>query len=305
MSSSKIFRASWRIAAVLVASASLDRIAGAENIVGPSPVVRLDPAPGQGAFRHLRAFQDIAVANGGNRAAGTPGYDRSAEYVAERAKEAGYVVRLEEFEFPFFEDRTPPVLVAQQPDGGEQAVRTLTNSGSGDVTGRLRAVNLQLGAGPPATSTSGCEAADFAGFERGAVALIRRGTCPFQTKVEHAVAAGAAGAVIMNEGTNGRTDAFSGLMNKPAAIPVVGVSYERGRSLDIASRADGAATVRLAVDAVTGKRSTRNVLAETAICAHDLPTRLGGAFASRTSHSGTVCGGCPVIIVLGRFDCVW
>jgi Zn-dependent M28 family amino/carboxypeptidase len=207
---------------------------------------------------------ELVIANGGNRAAGTPGYDGSAEYVADRLKEAGYVVRLEEFEFPFFEDRTPPVLVARQPDGGEQAVRTLSNSGSGDVTGRLRAVNLQLGAGPPATSTSGCEAADFAGFERGAVALIRRGTCPFQTKVEHAVAAGAAGAVIMNEGTNGRTDAFSGMMNKPAAIPVVGVSYERGRSLDIASRADGAATVRLAVDAVTGKRSTRNVLAETA-----------------------------------------
>src|ERR1700683_258085 len=106
--------------------------------------------------------------------------------------------------------------------------------------------------------------ADFAGFERGAVAPMRRGTCPFQTKVEHAVAAGAAGAVIMNEGTNARTDAFSGLMNKPAAIPVVGVSYERGRSLDIASRADGGTTVRLAVDARAGKRSTRNVLAETA-----------------------------------------
>jgi hypothetical protein len=99
--------------------------------------------------------------------------------VAERLKEAGYVVRFEEFEFPYFEDRTPPVLVMSQPDGDAAgAVRTLTNSGSGDVTGRLRAVNLQLGAGPPATSTSGCDAADFAGFERGALALIRRGTCP-------------------------------------------------------------------------------------------------------------------------------
>jgi Zn-dependent M28 family amino/carboxypeptidase len=265
MSSSKTFRASWPIATVLVAALALGRVAGAEDVVGPSPVVRLDPGPGQGAFRHLRALQDIAVANGGNRAAGTPGYDRSAEYVAQRLREAGYTVRFEEFEFPFFEDRTSPVLVMSQRDGEiADAVRTLTNSGSGDVTGRLRAVNLQLDAGPPATSTSGCEAADFAGFERGAVALIRRGTCPFQTKVEHAVAAGAAGAVIMNEGTNGRADVFSGLMNKPAAIPVVGVSYERGRALDLAARTDGTATVRLAVDAVTGKRSTRNVLAETA-----------------------------------------
>jgi Zn-dependent M28 family amino/carboxypeptidase len=53
-------------------------------------------------------------------------------------------------------------------------------------------------------------------------------------------------------------------MNKPAAIPVVGISYERGRSLNVASRADGGATVRLAVDVVTGKRATRNVLAEMA-----------------------------------------
>jgi Zn-dependent M28 family amino/carboxypeptidase len=261
MSLSKTSQASLAIAAVLVAAVPLGRIAGADNLAG-LPAVRLDPGAGEGAFRHLRALQDIAFANGGNRAAGTPGYDRSADSVAERLKDAGYLVRLEEFEFPFFEDRTPPVLVTGQPDG-ESAVRTLTNSGSGDVTGRLRAVNLQLDTGPPAASTSGCEAADFAGFERGAVALIRRGTCPFQTKVEHAIEAGAAGAVIMNEGTNGRTDVFSGLMNKPAAIPVVGISYQRGRSLDMASRADGGATVRLAVDAISGKRATRNVLADT------------------------------------------
>jgi Zn-dependent M28 family amino/carboxypeptidase len=257
--------ASLSIAAVLFVAVPLGRIAGADDIArGALPAVRVESGAGEGAFRHLRALQDIASANGGNRAAGTPGYDRSAEYVAERLKDAGYVVRLEEFEFSFFEDRAPPVLVMTQPDGEPAgAVRTLTNSGSGDVTARLRAVNLQLGAGPPAASTSGCEATDFDGFERGAVALIRRGTCPFQTKVEHAVAAGAAGAVIMNEGTNGRTDVFSGLLNNAAAVPVVGVSFERGRSLDMASRADGGATVHLAVDAATGKRATRNVLAET------------------------------------------
>jgi Zn-dependent M28 family amino/carboxypeptidase len=189
--------------------------------------------------------------------------------VAQRLREAGYAVRLEEFEFPFFEDRAPPVLATSKPDGGPEtapagAVRTLTNSGSGDVTARLRAVNLGLGEGPPAASTSGCEPADFKDFERGAVALIRRGTCPFQAKVENAAAAGAAGVVIMNEGTQGRTNAFSGLLSKPAAIPVVGVSYERGRSLDSAARAAGAVTVRVAVDAVTGMRSTRNVLADAA-----------------------------------------
>src|SRR5262249_18990997 len=142
--------------------------------------------------------------------------------------------------------------------------RTLVNSGSSDVTGRLRSVNLRLVAEPPVASASGCESVDFQDFQRGSVALIRRGTCPFQTKVENAMAAGAIGVVIMNEGTEGRTDAFSGTLREPAAIPVVGVSYEHGRSLDIAARTDGA-TVRLAVNAVIGKRPTRNVLAETPV----------------------------------------
>ncbi len=251
---------------MLLAAIPLGRVAGANDAAVSLPAaVRTGPAAGEGALRHLQALQDIATANGGNRAAGTPGYDRSAEYVAQRLKEAGYVVRFEEFEFPFFEDRTPPVLATIGPDGARRArraVRTLTSSGSGDVTGRLRAVKLGLGEGPPAASTSGCDAADFEGFERGAVALIRRGTCVFQTKVENAVAAGAVGVVMMNEGTDGRTDVFSGMLSKPAAIPVVGVSFDRGRSLDLAARTDGAVTVRVAVDAVTGKRSTRNVLAE-------------------------------------------
>jgi Zn-dependent M28 family amino/carboxypeptidase len=268
---SKTFRASWSIVAVLLGAVPPGHIARAENMAGGALAAdQLDPAASEGAFRHLRALQDIASASGGNRAAGTPGYDRSAEYVAERLKEAGYVVRLEEFEFPFFEERAPPVLVTSKPDGPQEPasageVRTLANSGSSDVTARLRAVNLRLGAGPPVASTSGCETVDFEDFERGSVALIRRGTCPFQTKVENAVAAGAVGVVIMNEGTDGRTDAFSGRLSQPVAIPVVGVSYERGRSLDIAARTDGAATVRLAVNAVTGKRPTRNVLADTSV----------------------------------------
>src|SRR5690242_12344481 len=73
------------------------RIVSADDVVGRPPAGR-DLTIGEGAFRHLQALQDIATANGGNRAAGTVGYDRSAQYVAERLKDAGYAVRLEEFE---------------------------------------------------------------------------------------------------------------------------------------------------------------------------------------------------------------
>ena len=254
-------RASWRfgLAAVLLGAGLSSTTA--ENIVpGDAPA-------SEGAFRHLRALQEIASISGGNRAAGTSGYDRSAEYVAERLKEAGYIVHFEEFDFPFFEERSPAVLLVSSPGGRQEPVpptafRTLSNSGSSKVTAPLRQVNLGLTGGLPVVSASGCKTADFEGFERGSVALIRRGSCTFQTKVENAQAAGAAGVVIMNEGTDGRIGAFSGQLNELAAIPVVGVSYELGLSLDIAAR-DGA-TARLAVSAVTGKRLTRNVVADTA-----------------------------------------
>src|SRR5712671_7414649 len=116
---SKTVLASWGIAAVLLVAVPPGRIARSDN-----------SAASEGAFQHLRALQEIASANGGNRAAGTPGYDRSAEYVAERLKEAGYVVRFEEFEFPFFEERTPPILLTRRPGLAQEpapavAVRTL------------------------------------------------------------------------------------------------------------------------------------------------------------------------------------
>ena len=41
---------------------------------------------------HLRALQDIASANGGNRAAGTPGYDASVDYVAKILRSKGFDV---------------------------------------------------------------------------------------------------------------------------------------------------------------------------------------------------------------------
>jgi Zn-dependent M28 family amino/carboxypeptidase len=263
---SKSFRPNWiGLAAALFVAVLPGRIARAENIVGDA-VPALDGVATEGTFRHLRAFQDIASMSGGNRAAGTPGYDRSAEYVAERLKEAGYLVHVEEFEFPFFEERVPPVLLVSSSDGRQEpapaaALRTLTNSGSSNVTAQLHLVSLGLaGEGSPPASASGCKTTDFEDFEHGRVALIRRGTCTFQTKVENAVAAGAAGVVLMNEGTEGRTDAFSGQLSQLAPIPVVGVSYDLGLSL--AARAGAA--VHLEINAVTGKRLTRNVLADTA-----------------------------------------
>src|SRR6185503_15556410 len=74
----------------------------------------------------------------------------------------------------------------------------------GDVTAGVTAVDIQLGLGN--TSTSGCEATDFAGFPAGNIALLQRGTCTFELKAETAAAAGARGIVIMNQGNTTATD---------------------------------------------------------------------------------------------------
>ncbi len=50
---------------------------------------------------HLVNLQSIAERHGGNRAAGTPGFDASADYVADLLERSGYLVDRHAFVFPF------------------------------------------------------------------------------------------------------------------------------------------------------------------------------------------------------------
>ncbi len=61
----------------------------------------------KGILEHERRFQAIAEAHGNTRAAGTPGYRESREYVAERLRRADYSVRVQSFEFSFFRVLAP------------------------------------------------------------------------------------------------------------------------------------------------------------------------------------------------------
>jgi aminopeptidase S len=60
-----------------------------------------------GALTHLHALQRIADENGGNRAAGTPGYDGSVEYVARVLRGAGFDVSTPTYEAPEDDDLSP------------------------------------------------------------------------------------------------------------------------------------------------------------------------------------------------------
>jgi Zn-dependent M28 family amino/carboxypeptidase len=212
-------------------------------------------------LRHLRAFQRIGHVNGNTRVAGTPGHKASADYVAGKLREAGYQVTLQEFTFPFFGETAPATLAQVAPDAKpyvrETDFLTMTYSGSGSVEAVAQPVDLALT--DPAASTSGCEAADFAGFTRGNIALLQRGTCTFEIKVANAQAAGAAAVIVMNQGTPDRTAALSGTLGRPFTIPALGVSFAVGQ--DLASPAT--TRVKLTATTIAESRTTHNVIAET------------------------------------------
>lgn len=184
----------------------------------------------QGVRAHQAALQAIADANGGSRAAGTPGYDRSVEYIESKMTAAGYVVTRNAFPFAYVAlpllRQTAPVNVSYNSDA-------FTGTGYADVTAAVTAVDINLV--PPRASSSGCEAADFAGFPAGNIALVQRGTCSFAIKAVNAQAAGASAVIIFNQGnTLDREILILGTLlpgGESVSIPVVGASFAAGEAL--------------------------------------------------------------------------
>ena len=232
----------------------------------------------KGINEHLKAFQFHGDLNGGNRAGGSPGYEASANYVTARLQRKGYTVTNDFFEFVYNADRTPPLLTVQggtdYVDGNDFA--SMTFSPNGDTTAEVVAVDLVNAEGQPDnTSSSGCQASDFAGFPRGAIALVQRGNptgtvpaCTFGQKGQFAADAGASGVIVMNEGNNaGRRGVIQGTLGGvvPYNIPVVGATYQLGLDLTnnlAVKNGPTGKTARLRVDRVNETRTTRNVIAE-------------------------------------------
>ncbi len=212
---------------------------------------------------HLQMLNDIALANGGNRAAGLPGYQRSLDYIQSTLESAGYTVTRQMFPFSAFYPQGPGLLETVAPSPGqfewEVDFTYLSQTDAGDVTAAAVAVDIALGAGN--LSSSGCEAEDFAGFPAGAIALLQRGSCNFQIKAENAAAAGASGVIIFNQGdTEERKDLINATLGDAYAggVPVLFATYDLGVSL--AQTAD--VQVRMLTDVVRERTQTYNLLAE-------------------------------------------
>ncbi|WP_374314540.1 M20/M25/M40 family metallo-hydrolase [Microbacterium sp.] len=223
--------------AIAPAAASAAPAAKCDNRTNNTVAKLLQCVTAEGANEHLEAFQEIATANGGNRAADTPGYEASVDYVVETMEAAGWEVSIDEFDYAY---QPPAELQQLTPQNVALAAGNFSEgSGSGTVTGQVIPVDLVL-AMPRDPVTSGCEESDFAGLDFSGtadIALIQRGTCEFGVKARNAQNAGAEAVIIMNQGN---TPERSGMITNvtliganpdPLDIPVIATDFASGAAL--------------------------------------------------------------------------
>jgi Zn-dependent M28 family amino/carboxypeptidase len=220
-----------------------------------------------GVLQHERALQQIALANDDTRAATTPGQNATVDYVVSRMKQAGYKVHLDPFDFPIWTLNSPSTFAEVSP-----TMATFTEdtdyivsqfSGAGDVTAQVVPTNdIEIPpSGGPGAGTSGCEMSDFPPETAGNIALMQRGTCAFTDKFANAKAAGAAAALIFNDGFEDRTEPLFITAPTDMGIPAVMTSSTVGESLYNEAQS-GPVTAHIVVDATTTPHEEMNVIAD-------------------------------------------
>jgi Peptidase family M28/PA domain len=199
---------------------------------------------GRGLVEHLRALQRIADRHGRNRAAGSAGYRASVRYVARRLREACWRVGLQAVRFPFFRERWARLRAEGRRLRPGRDFRVMTYSGGGRAAGPARAAGL------------GCSREDYEGVDRGGVALVRRGECFFRVKARNAQRSGAGAVLVFDPASRG--EPVSATLGAPGVrIPVVALG---AKAVEVIRQGT---PVRLAINAVAGRRVADNVIAET------------------------------------------
>ena len=110
----KVRKALTAVVAALAAALLMAPVASAIDKVDTTQL--RDGVTVAGILEHEQAFQQIATANGGTRAATFPGYDASVQYVVNRMRAAGFRVSLDPFDFAQWEKNGPSTLERTSPD---------------------------------------------------------------------------------------------------------------------------------------------------------------------------------------------
>jgi aminopeptidase Y len=247
------------LAAAAVVASGCDSDSGSDERPPPPP----RPISQRGLMSDLTALDRIARSNGGERAAGTPGYAASVSFVEGVLRRAGWRVRVQPVPAALWRERSPARLtVAGRERAPGRDFRVPSYSAAGSVAGTLQAVD------------DGCQDEDFDSLTPGQVAFTGFGTCFLWRKTAAARRAGAS-AVVVQTSTSGRGVASATLAVPDLDVPVVLMAA------DVPAR-DGD-QVELTVDARTTRGRTSNVIAE--IGPRSGPVTMAGA------HLDSVPGG--------------
>ncbi|KAI8304511.1 putative leucine aminopeptidase 2 [Colletotrichum sp. SAR11_240] len=208
---------------------------------------------------NLEALNEIAFANGGNRAFGLPGYAASVDYVWDRISSIP-ATRAWKQDFPATFGQV--VSIDFSIDDESIYVFGLTYSPSTSEEG----ITAELVLGPD--GAAGCDAANYDGLDvAGKIVLVQRFRCPtggtLAGRVRPAAAAGAAAVIVYHDI---ETNATAGSLSAPdpeGFVPAGFINLADG--LRIKERLDNgeSVTARFQQTQIVEERITQNVFVET------------------------------------------
>lgn len=197
---------------------------------------------------HLSKLQDIANANNGTRAVGTPGYEASVDYVVNTLRDSGFDVQTPEFSARVFHAEKPELTVGGRPVEA-RALDFSLGTPPGGVSGPLV---------PAPANSLGCAASDYGDLPvRGAVLLVDRGTCPFAQKEDVAAQRGAVAMIIAD---NVDEEQMGGTLGPATEVKIPVLSVTKSTGVQLRGQ-PGPTTIKL--DASAQSFKARNVIAQT------------------------------------------
>lgn len=212
--------------------------------------------------RNLWNLHEIAMANGGNRAFGLPGYKASMDYVLERAQgrfAPEFDTWVQSFNHTFEQTRK---ITLTGPDGEDVEVMSLLYNNATPLPGGSAGALIDT----PVDDERGsaCYEDQWEGIDAtGKIALVKRGVCNISAKLKLAKAHGALGVVLWNQNPGTPTLATLGAQNIGLLVPVGLVAMDIGEAWKARLAEGEELVVTLLVDSIFEERETWNVIAET------------------------------------------
>lgn len=210
-------------------------------------------------MKNLVVLNDIAYDNGGNRAFGLPGSEKTVDYIYDRVKDVeGTRAWKQEFSALFAQVQS----LAIEFDGEEVGpAYGLTYSPSTSEEG----ITAELVAGP--AGAAGCDAANYDGIDvEGKIVLIDRFRCPtggtLAGRVVPAAANGAIGVIVYNDVT---TQVTAGSLGAPSDDHVPAAFINRVDGLAALEKLEAGETIEVYFQQTQAveERLTHNVFVET------------------------------------------